>query len=114
MDAIDTQELIEFLTKGKKSDLVERLFKEVEKKKSKLFVSDYTLIELAYLLEHAYGAQREFVAKSLRTIIEDPIFKVESKKEFEEALKLYSEGMPLLEALKEVQYRKNKARRLSL
>ncbi len=33
MDAIDTQELIDFLTKGEASEALERYFKEVVKKK---------------------------------------------------------------------------------
>ncbi|RMH00835.1 MAG: hypothetical protein D6699_07255 [Aquificota bacterium] len=114
MDAIDTQELIEFLTKGSKSDAVEKLFKEVERKKSKLFVSNYTILELAYLLEHAYGVEKQLVIKSLRTILEDPIFKVEARKELEEALRLYAQGLSFLDALKEVQYGKNRARRVRL
>ncbi len=114
MDAIDTQELIDFLTKGEVSERLESYFKEVERKKGKIFLSNYTLIELAYLLEYNFGVSRDLVAKSLRTIIEDRLFKVEGKRELEEALKLYAEGMDLLSALKEVQLTKADAKRISI
>ncbi len=114
MDAIDTQELIDFLTKGEASEALERYFKEVERKKGKIFLSNYTILELAYLPEYNFGVSRELVAKSLRTIIEDRLFKVEGKRELEEALRLYVEGMDLLNALKEVQLKRANAKRINL
>ncbi len=114
MDAIDTRELIDFLTKGEASERLERYFKEVERKKGKIFLSNYTILELAYLLEYNFGVSRGLVAKSLRTIIEDRLFKVEGKRELEEALRLYVEGMDLLNALKEVQLKRANAKRISL
>lgn len=114
MDAIDTQDLIDFLIKGDKSEKLESYFRDVERKKGKIFLSNYTLLELAYILEFNYGISKDLIAKSLRTIIEDRLFKVEGKKEFEEALKLYAEGMDLINALKEVQLKKFNAKRLKL
>lgn len=114
MDAIDTQELIDFLIKGENSEKLEKYFRDVEKSKGKIFLSIYTLLELAYLLEFNFGIGKELIAKSLRTIIEDRLFRVEGKRELEEALKFYAEGMDLLQALKEIQMRKANARRLKL
>ncbi len=114
MDAIDTQDLIDFLTKGERSEKLERYFREVEKKKGKVFLSNYTLLELAYILEHNFGVEKEAILRSLRTIMEDRLFRVESKRDLEEALKLYAEGMDMLQALKEAQIRRIKAKRLRL
>ncbi|MCS6957346.1 MAG: hypothetical protein RMK75_02665 [Aquificaceae bacterium] len=114
MDAIDTQDIIDFLTKGEKAERLEEHLRKVERKKGKVFVSSYTLIELAYLLEYNYGVDREKVAKSLRTILEDRVFKVEGKPELEKAVNLYAQGMDLFEALKEVQYEKVGVKRLRL
>ncbi|MCS7278227.1 MAG: hypothetical protein RMI50_05710 [Aquificaceae bacterium] len=114
MDAIDTQDIIDFLTKGEKAERLEEHLRKVERKKGKVFVSSYTLIELAYLLEYNYGVDREKVAKSLRTILEDRVFKVEGKPELEKAVNLYAQGMDLFEALKEVQYEKVGVKRLKL
>ncbi|MDW8031946.1 MAG: hypothetical protein RMH93_00180 [Aquificaceae bacterium] len=114
MDAIDTQELIEFLTRGEKAERLERYFREVERKKGKVFLSNYTLLELAYLLEYAFGIDRKLVAKSLRTLLEDRLFKVEEKTEFEKALTLYAQGMDMLSALKEVQFERLGVKRLEV
>lgn len=114
MDAIDTQDLIDFLTKGKKAERLERYFREVERKKGKVFLSTYTLLELAYLLEYSFGIDREKIVRSLKTLLEDRLFKVERKPDLEKALELYLQGMDLLQALKEVQYERFKVKRLEL
>jgi predicted nucleic-acid-binding protein len=114
MDAIDTQELLDFLTQGERAERLEEYFRQVEKRKGKVFISNYTLLELAYLLEYGLGVSRDLVLKSIRTILEERLFKVERKEELEEALRLYAQGMELMQALKEVQYEKNKVRRVSL
>ncbi|MFN3946662.1 MAG: hypothetical protein ACK4LA_01075 [Aquificaceae bacterium] len=114
MDAIDTQDLIDFLTRGEKAEKLENYFKRVEKRKGKIFISTYTLLELAYLLEYNFGVDRERIAKSLRTILEDRLFKISDKQDFEKALELYAGGMDLLQALKEAHFEKFKVRRLTL
>ncbi|MCS7308122.1 MAG: hypothetical protein NZ526_06205 [Aquificaceae bacterium] len=114
MDAIDTGELLDFLAKGEKAEKLERYFREVEKKKGKVFLSNYTVIELAYLLEYNFGISRETVAKSLKTLIEDRLFKVEGKAELEKALSLYQQNVDLLQALKQVQLERSKAKWIKL
>ncbi|MCX8076306.1 MAG: hypothetical protein N3C57_04660 [Aquificaceae bacterium] len=114
MDAIDTGELLDFLAKGEKAEKLERYFREVEKKKGKVFLSNYTVIELAYLLEYNFGISREIVAKSLKTLIEDRLFKVEGKAELEKALSLYQQNVDLLQALKQVQLERSKAKWIKL
>lgn len=114
MDAIDTQDLIDFLTKGERAEKLESYFRKVEKRKGKIFISPYTLLELAYLLEYNFGIDRERIAKSLKTVLEDRLFKVSDKQDFERALELYAEGMDLLQALKEAHFEKFKVRRLKL
>ena len=71
-----------------------------------VYMSNYTLLELAYLLEFVYGLSRKRVAKVLKTLLEDPLFKVEEEEVWKEALKLYLEGAELLSALRKVQYRR--------
>ncbi|MFN7064530.1 MAG: hypothetical protein ACK4OF_00040 [Aquificaceae bacterium] len=114
MDAIDTQDLIDFLTKGPKAERLENHLRRVEKRKGKVFISTYTLLELAYLLEYNLGIDRERIVKSLRTILEDRLFKVDNRKDFEKALDSYGQGMDLLQALKEVQFERFKVRRLQI
>ncbi len=114
MDAIDTQELLDFLTKGERAEKLENYFRKVEKRKGKVFISPYTLLELAYFLEYSYGIDKISVAKSLNTILEDRLFKVEGKQDFEKALKLYIQGMDLLQALKEVQFERFKVGRIKI
>jgi predicted nucleic-acid-binding protein len=46
------------------------------------------------------------VAKVLKTLLEDPLFKVEEEEVWKDALKLYLEGAELLSALRKVQYRR--------
>lgn len=58
MDAIDTQELLDFLTKEERAEKLENYFRKVEKRKGKVFISQYTLLELAYLLEYSYGIDK--------------------------------------------------------
>lgn len=111
MDAIDTQDLLDFLTKGESSEKLENYFRKVEKKKGKIFISTYTLLELAYILEYNYGIDRERIAKSLKTILEDRLFKVNNKQDLEKALNLYTQGVDLLQALKEVEFEKFKVGR---
>ncbi|RMH80422.1 MAG: hypothetical protein D6674_04135 [Acidobacteria bacterium] len=114
MDAIETADLLDFLTRGEKVERVESYFRAVEKKKGKVFLSNYTLLELVYLLEHVYGISREDIVKSIRIIIEDRLFKVENASEVEEALGFYEGGMDFLQSLKEAQYRRRGLRRIEL
>ncbi len=109
MKAISTKTLIDFFTNHRESRRISELFKEIEKNKEKIFVSKYTLIEIVYILEKSFELHKEKVYYIAKTILEDRLFKVEDSKVLEKAISIYkSENKDLLEALKEIEYQKNK------
>jgi hypothetical protein len=103
--AIEVSSILKLLEGKEDGHRIEQELRRIEKRKEKVYVSNYTLLELAYLLEFVYGLSRERVAKVLKTLLEDPLFKVEEEV-WKDALKLYLEGAELLSALREVQYRR--------
>ena len=105
MKAIEVSSILKLLEGKEDGQKIEQELRRIEKRKEKVYVSNYTLLELAYLLEFVYGLSRERVAKVLKTLLEDPLFKVEEEV-WKDALKLYLEGTELLSALREVQYRR--------
>jgi len=105
--AVGTRSILKLLEGKEEAQKIEQELKKLEKKKQKVYVSNYTLLELAYLLEFSYGLERERIGKILRTILEDPLFKVEEGGLWKEALELYLKGEDLLTALKKAQYRNN-------
>ncbi len=107
MKAIEVFSILKLLEGKEEGQKIEQELRKTEKKKEKVYVSNYTLLELAYLLEFVYGLSRERVAKVLRALLEDPLFKVDEDQIWKDALRLYSEGKELLSALREVQYRRN-------
>jgi predicted nucleic-acid-binding protein len=104
--AIEISSILKLLEGKEEGHKIEQELRRIEKRKEKVYVSNYTLLELAYLLEFVYGLSRERVAKVLKTLLEDPLFKVEEEEVWKDALKLYLEGTELLSALREVQYRR--------
>ncbi|MFZ8861867.1 MAG: hypothetical protein ACO2PP_15385 [Thermocrinis sp.] len=106
MKAIEVSPILKLLEGKEDAQKIEQELRRIEKRKEKVYVSNCTLLELAYLLEFVYGLSREMVARVLKTISEDPLFKVEEEEVWKEALKLYLEGAELLSALREVQYRR--------
>jgi len=105
--AVGTRSILKLLEGKEEAHKIEQELKKLEKKKQKVYVSNYTLLELAYILEFNYGLERERIGKILRTILEDPLFKVEEEEVWKEALELYMKGEDLLMALKKAQYRNN-------
>ena len=105
MKAIEVSSILKLLEGKENGQKIEQELRRIEKRKKKVYVSNYTPLELAYLLEFVYGLSRERVAKVLKTLLEDPLFKVEEEV-WKDALKLYLEGTELLSALREVQYRR--------
>jgi predicted nucleic-acid-binding protein len=104
--AIEVSSILKLLEGKEDAQKIEQELRRIEKRKEKVYVSNYTLLELAYLLEFVYGLSRERVVKVLKTLLEDPLFKVEEEEVWKEALKLYLEGAELLSALRKVQYRR--------
>ncbi|WP_448587697.1 hypothetical protein [Thermocrinis sp.] len=107
MRAISTFSIIKLLEGKEEGQKIEEELRKAEKRKEKVYVSNYTLLELAYLLEFNYGLERKRVGKVLRTILEDPLFRVEEEEVWTDALELYLEGEDLLNALKKVQHKRH-------
>jgi predicted nucleic-acid-binding protein len=101
--AIKVSSILKLLEGKEDGQKIEQELRNIEKRKEKVYVSNYTLLELAYILEFVYGLSRERVVKVLKTLLEDPLFKVEEEKVWKGALELYLEGAELLSALREVQ-----------
>ncbi|SHK43190.1 hypothetical protein [Thermocrinis minervae] len=108
MKAITFRTLLEFLAGSERAQKVEEELRKLERSKQKVYVSNYTILELVYYLQEVLGLPKEKVVDIVRTILEDRLFKVEEKNSLERALKLYLEGYDFLEALKKVQYEENK------
>jgi predicted nucleic-acid-binding protein len=100
--AIEVSSTLKLLEGKEDGHKIEQELRRIEKRKEKVYVSNYTLLELAYLL----GLSRERVAKVLKALLEDPLFKVEEEEVWKDALKLYLECTKLLSVLREVQYRR--------
>lgn len=105
MKAIEVSSILKLLGGKEDGHKIEQELRKIEKRKEKVYVSNYTLLELAYLLGFVYGLSRERVAKVLKTLLENLLFKVEEQV-WKEALRLYFEGAELLSAFREVQYRR--------
>ncbi len=111
MKGISTKTLLEFFTDEERAKEISKLFLEVERRKEKLFVSRYTLLELVYLLEKVLHLDRDRVYNIVKTLMEDKLFKIEGLKDMERALEIYKqEKKDFLEALKEVEYSRSGVR----
>ena len=106
MRAISTEALLSFLSGKDDGDRLSKLFKDAEKRKEKFYVSSYSVLELVYLLEKSYQLERERVYHIVKTLLEDKLFKVDSRGDLEEALELYLHGEDFIQALKRVEYSK--------
>ncbi len=91
MKLLDTSVLIEFFSGDEERiEKIDDLFRELEKQKEKLLITEEVVIELAYYLELVYGWEREVVVEVLETILTDSLFSVEDRDILYEALKVYS------------------------
>ncbi len=100
MVSIDTDVLINFLT-GKDVQKIEKIFRDIESKKMKIFLPLEVILELVVLLENNYKWERDNIYSVIFTLVNDPLFKTEEKEEIINALNIYKDcNMPFFEILK--------------
>ncbi|HIC97353.1 MAG TPA: PIN domain-containing protein [Aquificaceae bacterium] len=108
MKFLDTGVLLEFFSGDEEEiDRIDRMFRELERQKEKLFIPEEVIIELAYFLEYVQGWEREVVADVLRTVLMDSLFSVEDRDTVQSALSIYLSGrLSFLDSLKIAKARK--------
>jgi predicted nucleic-acid-binding protein len=81
MKALDTNVLVRFLVKDdqKQSEVVYRLFKQIESEKETLFVPFPVVLETIWVLESVYDISREEIIDTLQELLSMPILTFESR-----------------------------------
>ncbi len=112
MKLLDTDILLEFFSGDEeKIEQIDSLFKELERKKEKLFITEEVIIELIYYLEQVYGWEREVVADVVNTVLLDSLFSVENRETIQRAVSLHrSSKLTFLDALKVAKAKKKKVK----
>jgi len=111
MKLLDTTALLEFFSGDEETvERIDGLFRELEKRKEKLLVTEEVILELVYFLEKVYGWEREVVADILQTVMSDSLFKVEARDSIAEALRIYmNTKLDFLDSLKIAKAKRRKA-----
>ncbi len=112
MKLLDTSVLLEFFS-GSEEEIakIDNLFRELEKQKEKLLITEEVIVELVYFLEHVQGWEREVVADVVFTVLNDSLFKVELADVLREAVRIYgSSKTPFLDCLKIAKAKKRKVK----
>jgi len=112
MKLLDTGILLEFFS-GREEvvDSIDRLFREMEKQKEKLLVTEEVVTEIVYYLEELYGWEREVVGDVVNTILMDSLFSVENRDVIQSAVRTYLRTkLSFLDCLKGAKARKRKIR----
>ena len=111
MKLLDTSALLEFFSGDEETvDRIDALFRELERNKEKLLVTEEVILELVYFLEKVYGWEREVIADILQTVMSDSLFKVEAKDSIAQALKIYTgTKLDFLDCLKIAKAKRRKA-----
>jgi len=90
MKLLDTSVLLEFFSGSEEEvDRIDSLFRELEKQKEKLLVTEEVIVELVYFLDQVYGWEREVVADVVNTVMLDSLFSVENREAIHEAVRIY-------------------------
>ena len=112
MKLLDTGVLLEFFSGDEKQvDRIDKLFREMEKQKEKLLITEEVVIELVYYLEQVYGWEREVVTDVVNTVLMDSLFSVEDRDIVQNALKTYgSTKLSFIDALKSAKAKKRKVK----
>jgi len=112
MKLLDTGVLLEFFSGSEEEvDRIDDLFREMEKQKEKLLVTEEVILELVYYLEQVYGWEREVVADVVNTVLLDSLFSVENREVIQSALKTYSSTkLTFLDSLKAAKSKKRKVK----
>ncbi len=111
MKLLDTSALLEFFSGDEQTvDRIDALFRELERKKEKLLVTEEVILELVYFLEKVYGWERDVIVDILQTVMSDSLFKIEARDSIAEALKIYTKNkLDFLDCLKIAKAKRRKA-----
>ncbi len=111
MKLLDTSALLEFFSGDEQTvDRIDALFRELERKKEKLLVTEEVILELVYFLEKVYGWERDVIVDILQTVMSDSLFKIEARDSIAEALKIYTKTkLDFLDCLKIAKAKRRKA-----
>ncbi len=112
MKLLDTGVLLEFFSGSEEEiDRIDALFRDMEKQKEKLLVTEEVIIELVYYLEQVQGWEREVVADVVGTVLLDSLFSVEDRDIIQNAVKTYSKTkLSFLDCLKAAKAKKRKVK----
>jgi len=90
MKLLDAGVLLEFFSGSEEEiDKIDALFRELEKQKEKLLITEEVILELVYYLEQVYGWEREVIADVIKTILLDSLFSIENRDAVQNAVKVY-------------------------
>lgn len=112
MKLLDTSVLLEFFSGSEEEiDRIDLLFRDLEKQKEKLLVTEEVIVELVYFLEQVQGWEREVVSDVVITVITDSLFKVESAEVVREAVRIYRNSkVPFMDCLKIAKAKRKKVK----
>ncbi len=98
----DTSVLIDFLSgEEKRVNEIEKLFREFEKKRQRLFLPQEVVVELVYYLYGSVKWDRAAVREVVSTIVLDRLFSVENRDVILEALNIFeASDLSFMDSLK--------------
>ncbi len=110
MKLLDTGVLLEFFSGSEEEiEKIDELFREMEKQKEKLLITEEVIVELVYFLEQVQGWEREVVADVVGTVLLDSLFSVEDRDLIQSAVKTYTKTkLSFLDCLKMAKAKKRK------
>ncbi len=110
MKLLDTGVLLEFFSGSEEEiERIDELFREMERQKEKLLITEEVIVELVYFLEQVQGWEREVVADVVGTVLLDSLFSVEDRDVIQSAVKTYTKTkLSFLDCLKMAKARKRK------
>ena len=112
MKLLDAGVLLEFFSGSEEEvDRIDDLFREMERQKEKLLITEEVILELVYYLEQVYGWEREVIADVVNTVLMDSLFSVENRDTVLSAVKTYSSSkLSFLDSLKVAKAKKRKVK----
>ncbi len=112
MKLLDTGVLLEFFSGSEEEvDRIDALFRDMEKQKEKLLITEEVITEVVYFLEEVYGWEREVVGDVVSTILMDSLFSVENREVIQNAVKTYLRTrLSFMDCLKGAKAKKRKVK----
>ncbi len=112
MKLLDTGVLLEFFSGSEEEvDRIDALFRDMEKQKEKLLVTEEVITEVVYFLEEVYGWEREVVGDVVSTILMDSLFSVENREVIQNAVRTYLRTrLSFMDCLKGAKAKKRKVK----